>query len=577
MCVRAVRFCATMLPFLTLHTYCHAGNLAGAQTLPAASAHDCGDIESRAQAQPVPALNLEELIAFCAKSEQEEQRETAINAVQNLFESLRGEQVTHRTTQNLLLNSDFEEWNAERPRCWVCSADDNSAITPDLAGAKSGERSLRIDLREGAGKATIEQTVVVPRPCAVLNLSGYTRRTGSVTFEASLCAVKPDGTWRDLFRNESQLIEKQLSKAHEWMRDSINIPRMIPTRAPDRQRYERLKVSFLVRGRGTLWIDDVSLKPITEREAIREAQQALEQRLAKSGGFPAVISGAPLRYWFPSGHVFDALSNQPLEGATVFGAQLLPLGNTNSYVTEGGVTISTDRSGFFEMVEPVTQQALSVHANGYEDRAIAFGEGGEKNLTILLQPRTSVAQSKHIVRGESSVYGLVSLDNVPYTGLLQIAMYRAGGSNVDGYNLQSEDGQYRIGGLPGGSYRLWIRTAQGPSAHTEVTLRDQESKKLDLLLDSETHKSVKIWIAGYVRDSRTGKPVEGAAVRYEQNGAFTNSRGFFLLPQKVEPRGPALFLDVTKTGYKKGYGLIDAARTEAQDGRVTVNVTLERE
>jgi len=452
--------------------------------------------QTPASSQLVPALAAEELIAFCLKEKQTERRETSVRAVQTVFEGLRGENVKRGTAPNLLLNGDFEEWNGANPRCWNWYKDEKSLVSADAPAAKSGERSLRIDLLQGAGKVTIEQTVVVGRPYQLVELAGWTKQTGNVTFEVTISSGAPDGAWEELLKAESEPPEERVPRKDDWAREVVGIPGVRESSDGSTQPYQKIKVTLVVAGRGTLWLDDVSLTAISRPQAAkrRENWRKLAVQIGAASGWEN--PQGPTRYWFPSGHVFDASSNQPIEAAWVAGPQAIPVGNTGAFSATDRTVASTDRSGFFEAREPVTAPAILIGAEGYEMQAVSFEEGKEKDLTALLQ-------------------------------------------------------------------------------RDEPTQEEQSRRKALETQRVETPRP-KVWIAGYVRDAQTGKPVEGALIVPSPGGRRleTNSRGFFMIMDQVNLVWEGVVFNAHKSGYKEGSVEIRPDTTAVQDGRLIVNIDL---
>jgi hypothetical protein len=539
--------------------------------------------EAATSGEQIPAITPQELVEFCVEREQKDRRRGAVQALQDLFAALRGERVERRAGQNLLLNGGFEEWNASRPRCWNRYVGENSVIDADPMNMKSGECGLRIDLLDGARGVTIEQSVVAAVSCRSFELAGWIRRAGRVTFQVTVYTGESDSDWKEVFKAEREPSGEQGSSTADWTREAVGIPYDSPPGTADPQFVDRVKVSLQVTGHGTLWFDDLQLTPITVREMVARAERSMKSAIEEGGGGHVMITpGAPTRYWFPSGRVLDASSKEPVEGASVGGAQTVPVGgDSNSVIgTEAGTY--TNSAGFFELREPVTQQTLYISADGYHEKEIFFEDGEERDLTILLERMTSVGQSKKSGRGESSIYGGILVDNIPYTGLVTFYLQREGAKDVDSFLLSLTDGQYQIQGLPEGSYRSLVEVGKTSSGEKKFELREAESMPVDYRLDAEPPPPPgpplppKVWVAGHVRDARTGRPVEGATIADMggRPGSVSNSRGFFMCMEQIQTKSGIWNFEVSKPGYKQMTGYVDFRTRPVRDGRVTVEVRL---
>jgi len=517
-----------------------------------------------------PAITPDQLAEFCLENRDEGERETAMGMLQSLFEGLSGKHLTHRSTENLLLNGGFEEWD-DGPCCWHYYADGNAEVVSDSTVLKGGKGCLKVELRDGPAQIKIEQTVVVALSCAGYRLKGWTRRSGAVTFEIRVCSGEPSGDWTELLKTAFEPSNDEKSVAGEWIEKSIELPRPILLKMKDDRPFQRVKVSALVSGQGILWLDDMSLTAISEREALelreREVLELPRGLVADTGG--------PMRYWFPRGRVCDVVSKEPIEGAEISGDQVLAYDVDEGRVLTraGRPEDTTNRSGFFEFQEPVTLRKLRVRAEGYEENYVIFEDGEETDLMLFLKP----TERKYPVEITGSVYGTIYLDGSAYIGAGEVFMEREG-KGEDSFWIKLKDGDYRIDELREGSYLMRIETIDGYQAKTSFTLTAEEVKKVDLTLDAEGSKKPRFWIAGYVRDARTGDPVSGAVVAADFGGKIltrTNSRGFFMIMDQLEIGMRGCQVMGYKSGYKASAVSLKPDTPTGEDGRVIVELELE--
>jgi hypothetical protein len=526
-----------------------------------------------------PAVVPEELIEFCLKNREEDGRDVAISALQSLFEGLMGKHVARRSAENLLLNGGFEEWDAGL-RCWDCYIGENARVTGDPTAARGGQWCLRIDLLEGAEWASVEQSAVVALSCAGFRLSGWTRRDGPLSFEIRVYSEEPDGDREELFKADFEPSDKEASTVGAWTHEEVEFPQPILDRVKDVQLFERVRVSFLARGRGSLWLDDFSLTAISEREVLELRERKLLAWGDEDSGSLVGLAD-PDRYWFPRGRVLDAASEDPVEGARVWGGQVI------AFEVEGGRTLmdgsasaTTDSSGVFAFHEPVMVRKLEVNAEGYQETDVIFEDGTEGDLTVLMEldesKRAEIMESKRSERGDCSIYGYITIDNSLYMGAVDVDLRRKAADNEDSFRLKVAKGEYRIEELPAGSYRMRMKTVDGYMAETTFALRADESKRVDFALDAEWDRPRKLWLAGYVRDARTGHPINGATVAMDTPRVVTrtNSRGFFMFMQQFEAGIGGWFVAAYKPGYEAGAVSVDPGTTVAEEGRVVVKVEL---
>ncbi len=243
------------------------------------------------------------------------------------------------------------------------------------------------------------------------------------------------------------------------------------------------------------------------------------------------------------GNVYDADSNDPIEGASVY----LKIKEDDYYYYY--LHEYTDIEGFYEFFMPPGEYRIDLNAYGYErtSRIIEIKEGEELQEDFFLVPLSTISGILYD-GGTSEPLPNIEID------LLEDGWWYS-------YDYSNETGNYLIY-MEAGDYVLRVRERGYEDFEYDFEIKEDEHIVYDIYLEPDLTV-----LSGYVYNLSSGEAIEGARVSgdnydtWDRDTTYTDEKGYY----ELYPGVGEVSISVSKDGYKSEYDSITMEEDVAQE------------